>query len=589
MNMARKKILWQLYLPYLLIIILTIVALTWYALWAHKNFYIQQMAAGLKIRATLLEKPLAAFLLSGNMAAVDSLCKEAGHRTATRYTVVLPDGTVVGDTEEEPARMEKHHTRQEISEALKGKTGFATRYSNTRQVTLMYLAMPLYQDNHFLAVIRTSIPLTSIEESLSSTRTRMALGGLVIAILAAGLCLIVARRITRPLELLKAGADRFSLGYLERKLPVPDTVEIGRLAEAMNDMAAQLDQRIKTITRQRTEQEAILLSMAEGVLAVDSDERIININKTAAGFFKVDPEAVVKRILHEVIRIPSLQQLVGRIFTEQHTIEAPLVLPDKFPRYLQATGSILHDVDGRAIGAVVVLNDITRLRELENIRRDFVANVSHELRTPVTSIQGFVETLQDGALENHEDARRFLDIIARHADRLNAIIEDLLSLSRIEQAPETAFFSENICDTIKNALQVCEASARAKNITLQIENDRQIIFKFNPTLVEQALVNLLDNAIKYSKEDDVVIIKVESDTTELRLSVEDHGIGIPEEHQTRIFERFYRVDKSRSRQLGGTGLGLAIVKHIAMAHGGRVSVISRPGEGSLFTLHFPLK
>ncbi|MDD3730844.1 MAG: ATP-binding protein [candidate division Zixibacteria bacterium] len=587
--MARKKILWQLYLPYLLIIILTIVALTWYALWAHKNFYIQQMAAGLKIRATLLEKPLAAFLLSGNMAAVDSLCKEAGHRTATRYTVVLPDGTVVGDTEEEPARMEKHHTRQEISEALKGKTGFATRYSNTRQVTLMYLAMPLYQDNHFLAVIRTSIPLTSIEESLSSTRTRMALGGLVIAILAAGLCLIVARRITRPLELLKAGADRFSLGYLERKLPVPDTVEIGRLAEAMNDMAAQLDQRIKTITRQRTEQEAILLSMAEGVLAVDSDERIININKTAAGFFKVDPEAVVKRILHEVIRIPSLQQLVGRIFTEQHTIEAPLVLPDKFPRYLQATGSILHDVDGRAIGAVVVLNDITRLRELENIRRDFVANVSHELRTPVTSIQGFVETLQDGALENHEDARRFLDIIARHADRLNAIIEDLLSLSRIEQAPETAFFSENICDTIKNALQVCEASARAKNITLQIENDRQIIFKFNPTLVEQALVNLLDNAIKYSKEDDVVIIKVESDTTELRLSVEDHGIGIPEEHQTRIFERFYRVDKSRSRQLGGTGLGLAIVKHIAMAHGGRVSVISRPGEGSLFTLHFPLK
>jgi len=329
--------------------------------------------------------------------------------------------------------------------------------------------------------------------------------------------------------------------------------------------------------------------MAEGVLAVDSDERIININKTAAAFFKVDPEAVVKRILHEVIRIASLQQLVGRIFTEQHTIETPLVLPDKSPRYLQATGSILHDVDGKAIGAVVVLNDITRLRELENIRRDFVANVSHELRTPVTSIQGFVETLQDGAVENHEDARRFLDIIARHADRLNAIIEDLLSLSRIEQAPETAFFSENIFDTIKNALQVCEASARAKNITLQIENDRQVIFKFNPTLVEQALVNLLDNAIKYSQEDDVVIIKVESNTTELRLSVEDHGIGIPEEHQTRIFERFYRVDKSRSRQLGGTGLGLAIVKHIAIAHGGRVSVISRPGEGSFFTLHFPLK
>lgn len=587
--MARKKMLWQMYLPYLFIIILAIAALTWYALWAHKNFYMQQTAAGLKIRAILLEKPMAAFILSGNMAAVDSLCKEAGHKTATRYTVVLPDGTVVGDTEEEPARMEKHHTRQEISEALNGKTGLATRYSNTRQVMLMYLAMPLYQDKHILAVIRTSIPLTSIEESLSSTRTRMALGGLVIAILAAGFCLIVARRITRPLEQLKAGAERFSLGYLERKLPVSDTVEIGRLAEAMNDMAAQLDQRIKTITRQRTEQEAILLSMAEGVLAVDSDERIININKTAAGFFNVNPEAVVKRILHEVIRIPSLQQLVGRIFTEQHTIEAPLVLPDKTPRYLQATGSILHDVDGRAIGAVVVLNDITRLRELENIRRDFVANVSHELRTPVTSIQGFVETLQDGALENHEDARRFLEIIARHADRLNAIIEDLLSLSRIEQAPEITFFSENILDTVKNALQVCDASARAKNITLQIENDRQVIFKFNPTLVEQALVNLLDNAIKYSKEDDIVTIKVEKDATELRLSVEDHGIGIPEEHQTRIFERFYRVDKSRSRQLGGTGLGLAIVKHIAMAHGGQVSVISRPGKGSLFTLHFPLK
>ncbi|MBN1212531.1 MAG: PAS domain-containing protein [candidate division Zixibacteria bacterium] len=587
--MARKKMLWQLYPSYLVIIILAIIALAWYAVWSQKKFYLEQTTRNLDVRAQILEKQIAELVRVENYRAVDSLCKEVGSKINTRFTVILPDGTVVGDTEEDPARMENHRTRPEISEALKGTSGLSTRFSNTLQMKLMYRAIPLLWDGRQLGVIRTSIPITFIDDALSDVRTKMALGGLVIALIASLTCLIISRRITRPLQHLKHGAERFSKGYLNRKLLVPDTEEIGGLAEAMNEMAAQLNQRINTITRQRTEQEAILLSMAEGVLAVDRDERIININKTAAEFFNVDPEEITQRILHEVIRNTALQQLVARIFEEKEMVEATIILVGEAQRFLQATGSILRDAAGEAIGAVVVLNDVTRIRELENLRRDFVANVSHELRTPITSIQGFVETLQDGALENPEDAERFLKIIAKHADRLNSIIEDLLSLSRIEQAPEITFTSGRLIDIVNSAVEDCETAARTKNITLKTVGDELLKFKFNHTLIEQALVNLLNNAIKFSKEKDTVIISFEKDSREVRLSVEDHGPGIPEKHQPRIFERFYRVDKARSRELGGTGLGLAIVKHIALAHGGRISLKSTVGEGSTFTLHIPFK
>ena len=259
---------------------------------------------------------------------------------------------------------------------------------------------------------------------------------------------------------------------------------------------------------------------------------------------------------------------------------------------MRLRGTALRDVDGRGIGAVIVLNDVTRYRHLENLRRDFVANVSHELKTPIASIKGFVETLLDGALNQPEDAQRFLKIIASHAERLNNIIEDLLSLSKIEQSEEAAnlpLVEVPLRPVLEAALHGCETQAAARKISLELHCG-DVLAMIDPPLLEQAVINLVDNAIKYSEIGGKVEVLVQCNgrEREISIAVRDLGCGIAAEHLPRLFERFYRVDRARSRKLGGTGLGLAIVKHIVQAHGGRVMVNSTPGAGSVFTIHLPL-
>ncbi len=266
-----------------------------------------------------------------------------------------------------------------------------------------------------------------------------------------------------------------------------------------------------------------------------------------------------------------------------------LLLGDR-ERVMQAHGSALHDLEGRPIGAVIVLNDVTDFRKLENIRRDFVANVSHELKTPVTSIKGFVETLLDGAMDDPVDSDRFLRIIAKQADRLHAIIEDLLALSKIEQAEDAealALTPVPLKQLLDSAAATCQSSARDRQIEVRLECPPELYVQVNPLLFEQVLVNLMDNAIKYSETEHQVNVVAAAVAGEVTISVSDQGCGIADEHLSRIFERFYRVDRARSRKLGGTGLGLAIVKHIVQAHHGRVTVESTVGVGSTFTIHLP--
>jgi two-component system phosphate regulon sensor histidine kinase PhoR len=271
-------------------------------------------------------------------------------------------------------------------------------------------------------------------------------------------------------------------------------------------------------------------------------------------------------------------------------LEEELVLRRDREYFLQAHGTHLRDEEGKEIGILVVLNDLTRIRQLENLRRDFVANVSHELRTPITSIKGFVETLQDGALQKPADAERFLEIIRHHADRLNAIIEDLLSLSKIEREAEhgeVPLEAGDVNQVLEQAVQSSESRAKAKRIVIEAQPSDQVTALINSRLLEQAIVNLLDNAISYSDEGGLVKLGIEEREDEWIIFVRDNGCGMAPEHLHRIFERFYRIDRDRSRKLGGTGLGLAIVKHIALAHGGHISVESSPNEGSTFRIHLP--
>ncbi|MCU0582971.1 MAG: ATP-binding protein, partial [Syntrophales bacterium] len=379
-------------------------------------------------------------------------------------------------------------------------------------------------------------------------------------------------------------------GELGHRLPIPDSEELAGLAESLNRMAAQLENRLQTVVSQRNQLEAVLSSMLEGVIAVSRDERIISINMAAARWFDIDPEKVRGRSIPEAIRNIALQKFISRSFQSRTPLEEDVTVYRNGECTLNVKSAPLLDVGPEPLGMLIVFSDVTRLRRLEDVRRDFVANVSHEIKTPLTAIKGFVETLHQNVVETPEEAERFLGIISRHVDRLNAIIEDLLMLSRIENEGERGDIKRErtrLRDIFQNAVQICRPQAEEKRIGIELGGDDQLTAMVDPVLIEQAVVNLLDNALKYSDREKSVQIRARTVDREIQIQVQDHGIGIEKKHLTRLFERFYRVDKARSRSLGGTGLGLAIVKHIAQAHGGHVTVESRLGEGSLFTIHLP--
>ena len=585
----RRRLIWQFYPAFLLLTLLSLAAATWFASRALHDFYLTQTADDLEARALLAAAPLAAPLAAGDSVAVDALCKRLGERAGTRITLILPSGRVVGDTDEDPARMENHAGRPEVAAALAGEVGRSVRFSRTIQKEMMYVAVPLPPPA--AGVVRAALPLGAVDRPLGDLYRRLALGSLAVAVLFTLFSLFIGRRIGRPLEEMRRGAERFAAGDLGERLVVAGSEEVRALAEAMNRMASQLHERMHIVLRQRNEQEAVLASMVEGVLAVDNEEKILRLNEAAGRLLAVRPATAEGRRIQEVIRKADLQRFVARALGSRAPVEGDIVLrSSEEERFLQAHGTPLRDAEGREIGALIVLNDVTRLHRLERVRRDFVANVSHELKTPITAIKGFVETLRDGAVEDPEAARRFLDIITRQADRLNAIIEDLLALSRIEQGAERREIplqESPLEEVLHSAIQATAIQAAAREIRMELACPPGLQARINPPLLEQAVVNLVDNAVKYSEPQGRVCVEAERDGVEVRIRVRDWGCGIAREHLPRLFERFYRVDKARSRKQGGTGLGLAIVKHIAQAHGGRVTVRSTPGEGSIFTIHLP--
>ena len=589
--MAKKKrLLWHLFFSYLLITLLSLVAVTWYATASLKKYLLKEVEAELEERALLFSPMLLQHLSPLDERAIDSLCKTVGQAASTRVTVVLPWGKVIGDSDNDPARMDNHLDRPEVAAALEGSRGVSARYSPTLGKEMMYLALPLKKDLRTQGIIRTAISVDHIDKTLSSIERRIAFAGLIIAVLAALLSLLLSHRIRRPIEEIKRGAESFSRGEFDVRLPSSGLAEIAGLSQTMNRMAGELRERIRTVTAQRNELEAVFSSMVEGVFGVDQEERLLGMNPSAARIVGCNAAAVQGRTIQEVIRLSELQRFVVGALSSEESVEKDLVLYGEAERIVQARGTPLRDAEGKRIGVLVVLNDVTRLAKLENIRKDFVANVSHEIKTPITAIKGFVETLQEGRTQDQEEIRRFLEIIHRHVDRLEAIVEDLLTLSRMEKEAETEGIpleDHAVRDILARAVQACGDKAESKKIHLEIDCREDLKARMDPQLLEQAVVNLIDNAINYSEEGKSVTIKALERAQEIFIQVQDQGCGIERKHLDRVFERFYRVDKSRSRKLGGTGLGLAIVKHIVQSHGGRVSIESQLGVGSTFTLQLP--
>ncbi len=589
--MRRKPFFWHIFPPFLFITATACTVIVLYALRVSRDFHTEVTVDNLKVRAVLLHD-LFAHIERPVPALVDSLAGVYGRGTRTRITVIRPDGAVVGDSEEDPLVMDNHGDRPEIRSALRGDTGIAVRYSATLSRDLIYVALPLMARGELGGVIRTSVPRLRVIKTQSGMRLRIALAALIVLVTAVGVSLWLSRRLARPIIELTRGAELLAEGKLGTRLRAPAAGETARLCEAMNTMARQLSERIETITRRRNEQEAILSAMVEGVIAVDRDEHIIMINAAAGEMIGRTPGEAAGKWIQEAVRNVELQKIIQELLRLGKPLrrEASAMVTGGDEKNLEVIGTVLNDPAGKARGVLVVLHDISELKRLENVRREFVANVSHELRTPLTSIKGFVETLLEGAMDNERERVRFLEIIEGHVNRLNAIIKDILTLSRLEKEArngDVALHVSSLGGVVREAVEVCMPRAREKRLQLEMGpvSDRRA--RINPSLLEQAIINLIDNAIKYSDADTEVTVSCIADEENVRISVTDHGPGIPEEHLPRLFERFYRVEKARSRKLGGTGLGLSIVKHILNVHGGKVEVESRVGEGSAFTLMLP--
>ncbi|MEK7774445.1 MAG: ATP-binding protein [Candidatus Zixiibacteriota bacterium] len=573
---------------FLTILAVSVLSIALYTLWISERSSHDEHRQGAVADAYLIARIVAPIFDSNQPHAIDSLCKSLKEAFPGRITITDLTGKVIGDEVEDPDQVQPLTFMTDVSAAIQGKIGTMTRYDSVLGRDLAYVAYPIYQSDDIVGVVR----LGRVEATVWSSSSVIAiLTGLFVVIIAGGfLGFLLLGKINRPTDAMLAGAERFASGDFDYRVPVQTSPSHQFLADALNNMAVQLDERIRAVSRQRNEQAAILSSMIEGVIAIDSQEKIISMNQAASSLIGADEHQSIGRPIRAVVRQSGFHSLVEKTLTTGQHQEASITLSERGERHIQVSCTVLTDNTGQQNGAVIVMNDITKIRKLENLRRDFVANVSHELRTPITTIKGFVETLADGAIDDPNSARNFVAIIQKHVDRLNGIIEDLLSLSGIEDAAEKSqivFQRESLAGLITSAVQTCAAVTEPKTISITVNCPADIYTNINSALLEQALTNLIDNAVRYSQPGGTIGISVERGS-EIIISVTDNGCGIEAHHLPRLFERFYRADKSRNRAQGGTGLGLAIVKHIALAHGGSVSVESTPGSGSTFRIHLPV-
>jgi two-component system phosphate regulon sensor histidine kinase PhoR len=588
--MARPRLVWQLLPSYALVVLIALLSVTVYSFISLRRFYRGEVDAQLFTALRLIERQVAE-TWQRDPSDVQSLCQEMGEASALHLRIIDPRGEVVGDSESQPSNLASQRRRPEIEAALKGKEATVTRYDESLRQTMHHAAAPILgPGGEFLAVASASMPLKDMRETLTEITGRIAGAGLIVGVLAVVSCAIMAQRISAPLRDLRNAAEQFARGDFEHRVPVPRSEEIGQLAEAMNSMAEQLDQTLNTMEEKRTEQEAVLSSMDEGILALDRGESVINLNRAAADLLEVDAAKALGATLQEVVRHASLQQFISECLAEPEVPRTRLVsFYSGKERTVRAQSSALRNRRGEQMGLLIVLHDVTQLRRLENVRRDFVANVSHELKTPITAIRGAAETLQEAPTDGDQEAR-FLGMISRHAARLEAIIDDLLELSRVEQTTEQGGVEcepARIATVVTEAVSLCSPMAEERGVRLEVQTDAACRARINAPLLERAVVNLVDNALKYSDAGSRVVVQCLSSDGESMIVVSDQGCGISRKEQQRIFERFYRSDAARTRDPSGSGLGLAIVKHIVNTLQGRVSMQSDPGVGSTFTIHLP--
>jgi len=529
-------------------------------------------------------------ILLSDTQKISVLCKNLDFLEYPDVFLYGLEGKILCQKKGSTKRGENFSYLTEVLAAKENKIGFSRR-KNSRNQYIIASSRLLFLSPGRQVILSIEAPLQTLPTIFGHIQ-----GGLLIIVGGGGLLLLLgslylAHELSRPLVKMQEGARSIVRGQERVRLPEEGSQEMQNLARTLNEMTDNLRQRMYIIQNQQSELDAVFASMQEGVIAMDLDMQLKAINRSAARLLDLPGRDGLGRKLPEVARNTKLIETANRVLRGQVLVEADLILArGQKTLMVQVKGSPLRNQKGEIMGAVLVFSDVTRLHDLENVRREFVGNVSHELKTPIASITGAAETLLDGALDKREDAEKFIRMIQRNGERLSQIVQDLLSLSRLEQDPRHIMDHISLValgEVAQKAMGVCQSLAETKNITLQLQQVEEFKIQAMASLLEQALVNLVDNAIKYSDENTSIFIHIFKNKQEICLEVADQGQGIHASHLPRLFERFYRVDKARSRKVGGTGLGLAIVKHICQIFHGYVTVKSEEGKGSCFTLHFP--
>ncbi|KKM09318.1 hypothetical protein SY88_19305 [Clostridiales bacterium PH28_bin88] len=575
---------------YLVLACVSLVILGSFLQWLLEGYLLTNLQSSLLSQGQLAVHVLAPYLEEeAGVGGVDRIVDRLGQEAEVRVTLIRADGVVLGDSDEDAARMENHRDRPEVKEAMAGGTGTAYRLSSTLNTRMMYVAVPVNASGRVAGVVRLALPDTKVRADLGRMRNLLGLATLVAGLVSVVLSLRLASSLTAPLEEIGKAAKNIAAGNLRHRVHLRRRDEIGDLARTVNEMAATLGAKVSELSTSRQRLAAVLHHMVSGVIVLNHYGNVEMANPAAARFLGL-PEAVMsRRHILEVLRHTGLYDRIRQVAASGGTgmVEVRLVHPEE--RVLQVHLATIPGEDPLAPGVLLVMHDISALRKLEQVRTDFVANVSHELKTPVTAIKGFTETLLDGALEDESTVRRFLGIIDKEATRLINLIKDLLDLSQLETrrvVGEKRPVALN--EVAEEVLAELGAGLREGCMTVRME--------FPPDLPEvpadrerlrQVLANLVDNAIKYTPAGGEITMGGSLAGEEVQVWVKDTGIGIPAPDLDRVFERFYRVDKGRSRHSGGTGLGLSIVKHIVENHGGRVWVDSEPGRGSTFYFTLP--
>jgi two-component system phosphate regulon sensor histidine kinase PhoR len=581
----------KLIFSYVLVILISFGFLTYFLDKNLEENSLRNIQSSLINQAKLIENQISPETIKKeDIATLETLAKVLSPRSNCRITVINPTGKVLADSEkkeEEIPQMENHLDRPEVKTALSGSIGIDTRYSPTLEIDMLYVALPLKDKNKTIGVLRLALTLENVQKTLSAIRKIVLLGLLFALGLAFVLGSIVAGQTIKPINRMIQVSRRFSEGDFSRRIIRPSKDEIGELAATLNTMAQDIENKIKEIRVQNQKLGAIFNSMIEGVMVIDKEGHIVSVNQTVEEIFSVLKSDVEGKIFLEVIRNNDIAEVINAILKAGKPISKEITLIYPIRRIFEVNATPILDNDA-ITGCLIVIHDITEIRRLETVRQDFVANVSHELKTPLTSIKGFVETLLEGALDDKENNRNFLNIIQDHAGRLNKLVDDLLSLSHLESEEimlEKKSF--NLKQQLEKVISAFKSHLKKTKIEIKNELPVNISISADKDRIEQVFTNLIDNAIKFNKEKGTIRIYSQEVNGKIKVIVEDSGIGIPERDIPRIFERFYRVDKARSRELGGTGLGLSIVKHIVELHGGSVGVESTEGFGSKFWFILP--